>query len=182
MCYASCIGFWLNAANYTNLGTNSMPTAKIKRRRLLIDGPVQIGLVKRIVLHWVTFLAAVVVVLPLYRAIVTGDFATPLSQRVTQVGIESAILLTLFAALLPYFIYDTLRLTNRFAGPMYRLHQTIRAVAKNKDAPPLSFREGDYWHTVAKDFNTMLESVQERAAQPSAEHDTEDLREEALVS
>ena len=127
-----------------------MPTARIKRRRLLIDGPVQIGLVKRIVLHWVTLLSSIFVVLPLYRTIVTGDFATPLSERLTQVGIESAILLTLFAALLPYFIYDTLRLTNRFAGPMYRLHQTIRAVAKDDDVPPLSFREEGYWPTLAE--------------------------------
>ena len=155
----------------------SKPTAK--RRRLLIDGPVQLGLVKRIVFHWFTFLAAVVVVLPLYRAIVTGDFATPFSQRLTQVGVESAILLTLFAALLPYFIYDTFRLTNRFAGPMYRMHQTIRSLAGGESLPPMKFREGDYWQEVAKDFNLMVERLQEEKEQPPAEQDVE---EEVLVS
>ena len=146
-----------------------------KRKKLLIDGPVQTGLVTRVVFHWFTFLATVIVVLPLFRAILLGDFATPLSVRLTHAGVEAAVLLTLFVLLLPYFVYDTFRITNRFAGPMYRLHQTIRRLAAGESVGPIRFRDGDYWQDVAGDFNAMVEKLQERPSGPVAveTHDEE---------
>ena len=131
-----------------------------KRRQLLIDRPVQVGLVTRVVFHWFTFLATVIVVLPLFRAIILGDFATPISVRLTHAGIEAAVLLTLFVLLLPYFVYDTFRVTNRFAGPMYRLHQTFKSLAEGVPFRPVNFRKGDFWHDVAQDFNRMVTRLQ----------------------
>ena len=103
---------------------------KYERRKLLVDRKVQGGLAIRQVRHWLTFLAVVVIMLPLYRAIFVCDVASPITERAKQAGVEALILLTLFLALLPYFVYDTVRLTNRFAGPVYRLHQTIRALGR----------------------------------------------------
>ena len=151
---------------------------KHKRRQLLIDRPVQVGLVTRVVFHWFTFLATVAIVLPMFRAIVMGDFATPFSVRLQQAGVEATILLVLFALLLPYFIYDTFRITNRFAGPMYRLQMTIRGLAQGAPFKPLKFRDGDYWHHVAADFNNMVERLQDR---PEAEQEAETREEEALA-
>lgn len=131
-----------------------------KRRSLLIDRPVQIGLVLRIVFHWLAFLAAVVVVLPLYRAIVQGDIVTPMSVQASKAAVDGVILFTLFLALLPYFIYDTFKITNRFAGPMYRLHRQMRELGHGKKLEPVHFRKGDYWHDVAKDFNAMVDRLQ----------------------
>lgn len=144
-----------------------MSEKKAKRRQLLIDRPVQLGMVKRIVFHWVMFLASVVVILPLYKAIMMGDLTTPMATRMHQAGVEALILLTLFGALLPYFAYDMFRTTNRFAGPMFRLQQTIRGLARGDAYRPLKFRDGDFWHSVADDFNTMVGRLKEKPAPQS---------------
>lgn len=145
----------------------------LKRRQLLIDRPVQVGLVGRLVVQWFTFLAAVVVVLPMFRAIVLVDAATPLSERIRSAGVDAAILLVLFLAFLPYFIYDTFKITNRFAGPMYRLQQTFKSIAGGAPFRPIKFRKGDFWHDAAGDFNRMAAKLQEGATPHADEADTE---------
>jgi nitrogen fixation/metabolism regulation signal transduction histidine kinase len=133
---------------------------KHKRRRFLIDRPVQLGIVGRLTVHWLLFLATVIVTLPLLRAIVLGDFATPMGERVRQAGVDAVILLILFVGLFPYFIYDIFRMTNRFAGPMYRLHQAIKSAGTGTPFQPIKFRSGDLWQYVAVDFNKMVERLQ----------------------
>ena len=145
-----------------------MPDTTSQRRRLLVDPPVQLGLMRRILLHWLTFLVTVILILPLFRAIVLGDFSTPLSERLAHAGVEAAILGGLFLLLLPYFVYDTFRITNRFAGPMYRLQQTIRGLARGNAFQPIQFRDGDYWQDVAGDFNRMVYRLQQPTAAADA--------------
>jgi hypothetical protein len=139
-----------------------------KRRKFLIDRPVQLGMVFRMLGQWMAFLMAVVCALPLFRAIVLGDIATPLNERLHTAGVDSAIVLVVFLLLLPYFVYDSFKMTNRFAGPMYRLHQTIKSLAAGESATPLKFRDGDYWQEVAQDFNAMVERLGEEKSPEAA--------------
>lgn len=60
-------------------------------------------------------------------------------------------------SLLPTFVWDTVKLANRFAGPMYQLRKEIRGVAGGEQLKPLRFREDDFWQDVATDFNKMLD-------------------------
>ena len=130
-----------------------------KRRTYLIDWSVQGSLIRRICGHWFAFLCATLIGLPLFRAIVLGDIATPMSVRLKSTAVDGAILLTLFVLLLPYFIYDTLRVSNKFAGPMFRLHTTIKKLSQGETVPPIAFRGDDFWQEVATDFNTMVDRV-----------------------
>ncbi len=129
------------------------------RKKLLVDKPVQIGLVSRLTFHWFILLAATVVILPLFRAVLRGDYAVPLSDRFDEAAGDATIMFLLFLMLLPYFVYDTFKETNRFAGPMYRLRQAIHAIAEGEPHTPISFRDDDYWREVAEDFNSMVEQM-----------------------
>jgi len=131
-----------------------------QRRRLLTDRPVQVQLVLRVLLHWLAFFVAVAVGLPLFRAIVLGEFTKPLSELATTGLVDSAILFVLFLALLPYFVYDTFKITNRFAGPMYRLRQAFQSLARGETFRPIKFREGDFWQDAAQEFNDMVRQLQ----------------------
>ncbi len=133
---------------------------KSKRRQLLIDRPVQLHLVTRMFFHWCTFLGATIVMLPLFRAIVFVDIATPLTERFRLAGIDAAIVLVLFVTLLPYFIYDTFRTTNRFVGPMYRLRNSIHEMSEGARFQPIQLRQDDFWRDVADDYNKMVEHLQ----------------------
>ncbi len=65
--------------------------------------------------------------------------------------------------LLPVFVHDTIKLSHRFAGPIYRLRQTIRSIAQGNPAKRLKFRDYDFWQGLAEDFNTMVERLSKGA-------------------
>ena len=144
-----------------------------KRAKFLIDRPIQVGLVARIVMHWFLFLVAAAICLPLVRAIVTRDFMTPLNERAATALVDATILFVVFLVLSPYLIYDTFRLTNRFAGPMYRLRKSISTIASGGPIRNLTFRKGDYWYEVAGEYNKMIARLQsQRASTPDHEQET----------
>lgn len=132
---------------------------KYTRWKLLIDRDVQLGLVLHLAIQWIMFLAVTMCVLPVARAVLLTDVNTPPWDRMKGAGTDTAILLIVFLLLFPYFMYSTIKVTNRFAGPMYRLKTTIRAVANGGQFQNIHFRLGDYWQDVAKDFNAMMARV-----------------------
>jgi hypothetical protein len=134
---------------------------KAQRRRFLIDRSVQLGLLSRLVFHWLMLLSTTAVALPLFRTVLLGDVTTPLVKRSQDAALDAGVLLVVFVLLLPYFIYDSLKTTNRFSGPVYRLRRTMQAIASGARFQPLQLRQGDYWHDLAADFNHMVERLQE---------------------
>lgn len=124
-------------------------------------------------LQWACLFLAVLIILPLVRVIALGDVTTPLSERMSQFFVEGAVLLIVFMLLVPYFAYDSFKMTNRFAGPMYRLHQTFRSHLAGEPFRPIKFRDGDYWQQVAEDFNQMMARLEEEAAGEAPEADAE---------
>ena len=47
--------------------------------------------------------------------------------------------------LLPVFLYDTVKLSNRFAGPVIRLRRAMQAISQGNAVEKLQFRENDFW-------------------------------------
>ena len=70
--------------------------------------------------------------------------------------------------LLPVFILDTIKLSHRFAGPIYRLRNTIRSLANGEEVRPLKFREVDFWQGLADDFNLMVARLKGEVVDPPA--------------
>ena len=60
-------------------------------------------------------------------------------------------------ALIPAFIWDTLKLTNRFAGPILRLREALAEAGQGNTVPPLRFRDNDFWQEMASNFNLMMD-------------------------
>jgi nitrogen fixation/metabolism regulation signal transduction histidine kinase len=58
--------------------------------------------------------------------------------------------------LLPVFVMDTIKLSNRFAGPVYSLRRAMREVVQGKPPRRLRFRKRDFWHDLADDYNALL--------------------------
>jgi len=125
---------------------------KQKRNRYLVDSSVQFSLVRRIVLHWLAF---AVLFLSLVIAVESGfrGPGTSISQVMVQTLEKYAMPLMIMIALLPVFLYDTIKLSNRFAGPICRLRKGLSALAKCQETSELRFRKGDFWVDLADDFN-----------------------------
>jgi hypothetical protein len=60
---------------------------------------------------------------------------------------------------LPVVIYDFLRVSNRLVGPVLRLRRALRALANGEHVEPLQFRDGDFWHEFADEFNALARHV-----------------------
>ena len=51
--------------------------------------------------------------------------------------------------LLPLVIFDMIRFSNRFVGPLLRLRRSMRQLARGQRVEPLKFRSNDLWQDLA---------------------------------
>ena len=84
--------------------------------------------------------------------------------------------------MLPVFIVDTIKLSHRFAGPIYRLRQTIRSMARGGAYTPVKFRDFDFWQGLAEDFNQMIERIIDKKQPAKSEPAEPETREPALTA
>ena len=125
-----------------------------KRTKHFIDKKVQGALARRILFHWVVFLAMAFVVSFIVQ--VLSDPFVSLSTHVENLWWTQGPFLLVTIFLLPVFVVDTVKLSHRFAGPVFSLRRAIREVAAGKPARRLKFRHGDFWQELAQDYNAML--------------------------
>jgi hypothetical protein len=133
------------------------------RKQFLVERKVQLTLGLRIVAQWFIFLAVSLVVTTfLYMP---SNLEQTLWQDFKTAVLSQLPSITVFLALLPWFIHDSLKLSNRFAGPMVRLRTAIIHLTQGEDSPALAFRKGDYWTDMASEFNKLRERVLDERAQ-----------------
>ncbi|MCA9193616.1 MAG: hypothetical protein KDB03_17715 [Planctomycetales bacterium] len=123
-----------------------------KRSRYYVDCPVQRSLVKRLLLHWVGFalLSAVCLFASEYFL---GTPHLSIGAHVLILWNKYCFFIFLMLAVLPVFVYDTLKISNRFAGPIKRLQRGIHQLAQGETVDRLEFRDGDFWKKLSEDFN-----------------------------
>ncbi len=130
------------------------------RGKLFVDKTVQGAIAKRIVLHWcVFFLLAVLSLIALEYFM--GDPSLTLGGHLAAIWSKYAFFLLLMLAIVPSFVYDTLKLSNRFAGPILRLKDSIRRLAEGEQVTELQFRDNDFWSELSQDFNRVVQRVNE---------------------
>ena len=127
------------------------------RKTKYIDPAVQGALVRRLVFHWVAFILVTtlfVIGLQWFENPFISLFGT-VSQAWSSYG---AVLLIL-ACLAPVFIYDAIKLSSRFTGPIHRLREGLGALAGGQPVATLTFRGDDFWQDLAQDFNRVAERM-----------------------
>jgi nitrogen fixation/metabolism regulation signal transduction histidine kinase len=127
------------------------------RKKTFVDPMVQGALVRRLVLHWVAFIAVASVV-AFALQVLTNPFQ-PIERHLQEMWWTHGPFLLVMFFMLPVFIVDTIKLSHRFAGPIYRLRNVIKGMAEGEPFKPVKFREMDFWQDLADDFNTMIERV-----------------------
>ncbi len=140
-----------------------------RRKRYFIDSAVQGALLRRILLHWLIFFAMTALTLPLWRLMSGAEIAGPFSTMLFRSWQDTAPVLVILAVMIPIFVWDTVKFSNRFAGPMYRLHRTIQSLKNGETFRPIRLRKGDFWEDLAADFNAMVERLAQQ--DPPAEAD-----------
>ncbi len=131
---------------------------KITRRQLWVDPDVQGLILRRVVLYWIACLLFV----SIPHAIVLSftDPSRIFFQHVGDVWIQYWPILLTATILLPFVLYDALRFSNRFAGPVYRLRRELKNYIQGESYKDIKFREGDYWPDLADCCNQIVRKAE----------------------
>lgn len=143
-----------------------------QRKRLFVDNQVQGSLVRQLVIHWCLACFLIFFYLFALQAFSNG-FSLSFSENVTalvgQYGLMGLVLLVVS----PVFIYDSVKLSNRFVGPMVSFRAALKKLANGENLDEVSFRQNDFWRDLTKDFNAIASELRERRGndQESAKDD-----------
>jgi hypothetical protein len=135
---------------------------KEKRRRVIVDSAVQWALVRRVLRYGIFVLVMTEILLPLWFAFLSWgivDSAGGLKEAILSGWQRSLPVLAFFVVIAPILAYDILKLSHRFAGPVYRLHKSIRSLNAGEEVVPIRLRENDFWKDLIDDFNELAEQV-----------------------
>jgi hypothetical protein len=125
-----------------------------RRKKHYIDSCVQGALARRIILHWLVFLGVGSFVAFILQ-VLSNPFR-PLSAHVQDMWWTHGPFLLVLAFLLPVFVVDTIKLSHRFAGPIYALRRALREIVQGEKPRRLKFRKRDFWHGLADEYNAVL--------------------------
>ena len=131
-----------------------------RRRKLLVSNSVQLALVRQSLWHWLLYCSTTVFLLGLLHVLFAGP-AKPLAEHCQAL---SQMFLTVFLSLvllLPKFIYDWLKVSHRFAGPVEKLRRVLRGLANEEAYATVQFRKDDFWQQMADELNSAVEALTE---------------------
>jgi hypothetical protein len=132
--------------------------AKFKRTRLFVDTKVQGALLFRAVWYWVACVLAAALILLNWRMI-TGP-VRPFYSQFDDLWFHFGPVFLASLLLLPIIAFDSVRLSNRFVGPVLRIRRTLRALAQGEHVEPIRLRDNDFWQDLADEVNAVSERVQ----------------------
>jgi hypothetical protein len=127
------------------------------RQQLLIDSNVQGPVLCRTALYSAACAVYFIVIL-----IFTESMASPgrnFGEAIVHCFDEAVYWAPGLLLLLPLVAYDMLKLTNRFAGPIFSLRREMQRLAIGQSERRLSFRDGDYWTEMADEFNVLRDEL-----------------------
>ena len=141
---------------------------KALRKKLYVNRNVQGSLILRSILHWYFYLCAILLTVVVFTVIRDPSvLAIKLVFR-SFVYFSPAIIASVI--LLPLFVWDILKASNRVAGPIHRLRGEMAILIDGQDVTELRFRDGDHWTELADDFNILAkELMAQRKARTQAE-------------
>ena len=129
----------------------------MKRKQYLVDKKIQLGMAMRLLTYWAATWLVVFCVPILVRTFTSELSFTQLA--VSIIG-DFWFPMAISAFCLPIVAYDSLRFSNKIAGPVFKLRRVINQLADKKVVEPISFRQGDYCQDLASDFNRLVDLIQ----------------------
>lgn len=128
------------------------------RKQNYIDSHVQGSLLRRIFTHWLIFFGVLGLTVVLLQTLL-GDPSLTLAERMGKEVGEFTFLGIVMLCLLPAFMLDTIRFSNRFVGPIARVRRHLRQLATG-NTERCSFRGDDFWSELAEEFNAAAAKVE----------------------
>lgn len=134
-----------------------------RRKGRLVDRKFQIGLAWRILLVFLLFFFAgiLLVFAPSMFGLFTGESLESLEPAATEFLIlHHRIWPAVVIVLIGMFAY-TVIMSHRIAGPIYRINDVLRKMIGGKFPDTVTFRKGDYFQETAELLETLAKTLAE---------------------
>lgn len=130
---------------------------KQSRKNLIIDRKIQFMVAKRVVIYWASSFMFVALTLTFWKTFVSdgGLFLNNFIGSFVDYG--PVFLVMLF--FLPFAVFDSIRLTHRLVGPIYRLRSDLESF-KNNNNVRTKIRETDFFQELPIAINEVLNQIQ----------------------
>ena len=127
------------------------------RRQYFVNSKVQGNLAFRVAMYWLYCLLVVGVMSGCWM--VLFDRPGSSGEFLARIGTQTAPILLSSVLLLPLVLFDCVRYSNRFVGPIFRLGRALERLADGERVHNIQFRNGDFWFEYAQSFNRLNERV-----------------------
>ena len=133
------------------------------RQRVWVDKRVQGVLIGRIVLYWAAAMLYVGLGTVCFQYYQHPDWS--LVQHAQELFLLVWPWLPSAVLCLPLVVFDIIRVSNLFVGPIYRLRSHLSELHLNPDCPPLKFRDDDYWHDLTEPIHRLQSELLARKSE-----------------
>lgn len=118
---------------------------------------------RQLIVHWSLACSLVFLYLLMLQAFSNG-FALGINDNLVAIRDQYGLLGAVLLVISPVFIFDSIKLSNRFVGPMISFRSSLRKLASGDEAPSLTFRKGDFWRDLTDDFNKVSAELKDLRA------------------
>jgi hypothetical protein len=132
--------------------------ANNKRRTNLVDSTTQWAIVRQSLVHWFYHSLVTILLLAMLQWLLGGMFKSWAENWQAIWPLAASVYVSLLL-LLPLFILNSFKLSNRFAGPVGRVRDALRGIAEGKPYSPIHLRDGDFWPEIAQELNAAVEKL-----------------------
>lgn len=144
-----------------------MGSKKDRRRRLIVDSPLQGRIV--ISISW-PIVACIAVTTTLLLWFTEKVATQAVETGVALPGLTSmlATVLAFIGCSIAYLVWHVVKLSHRVVGPMRRIQHTLERFRSGDPSVRIQVREGDFLHETAGHVNTFLDWVEARTDEDPA--------------
>ena len=122
-----------------------------RRRRYFVDPQVQSALLRQAVYYWLWTTATFSFVILVYRLF--PAWVSDAGLKPGRLWYQMSPYIVASAVLFPIAVFNAIRFSNRFVGPMVRVREALKQLAQGDAPDRLMFRKNDFWADIADDVN-----------------------------
>ena len=138
-----------------------------RRKKKFVDRKIQGRLLLGIAAHWLLYFMLIMSAIPMWHVLTVSGFSQPLTKILADSWGSMTPVFLFLAAVLPIFIWETVQIQQPIRGPHLSTTQHDPKHNAGEEVRPIRFREDDFWHDLADDFNTMMKRLKQRKDEPA---------------
>ncbi len=127
-----------------------------RRKKVLVDRELQLGLASRFLTYWCATWFAVFAIPIMTQIFIMQDVI--FRELATRMIDDLWFPMMMSLLMLPIVARDSVRYSNRIAGPIWRLKKTLRDLNDGKPVGMIKLRDDDYCQELADELNRLIEN------------------------